>query len=489
MTDSLSTRLGDESLSPDARIEAARDLLAFRPTDADVAAAVLDAVTPRMTAELATALVRSVKASQVDASGAAIIERLPRWTQAIRSAAIGVLLGRGAWTRMLIEHAEQGKLSAADLTLEERQSLLEHPDKELRRRARDVLAKRGAVPSADRQQVLDELRPVAEQKGDAAAGKLAFAKHCAKCHVHGAEGQRIGPDLTGMAAHTKAELLANILDPSRSVEGNFRVFTLTTIDGKVLTGLLASESQAAFELFDSEGRKTTVPRSDVDQLVASRKSLMPEGFEKQLSRVELSDLLEFLTKRGKFIPLPLDKAATATSTRGMFYSYDATIERLVFDNWEPKLFREVPFQLVDPQGDQRHNVVLLFGPKGDVSAKMPKSASVTCNAPAKIIHLLGGVSGWGHPGGTLDSVSLIVRLHYADGASEDHELRNGEQLADYIRRVDVPGSEFAFDLAGRQLRYLAIHPRRRETIERIELVKGPDETAPVVMAITLETVN
>ena len=37
--------------------------------------------------------------------------------------------------------------------------------------------------------------------------------------------------------------MTNIIDPSRSVEGNFRVYTLETMDGEVLTGLLASESQ------------------------------------------------------------------------------------------------------------------------------------------------------------------------------------------------------------------------------------------------------
>jgi len=86
---------------------------------------------------------------------------------------------------------------------------------------------------------------------------------------------------------------------------------------------------------------------------------------------------------------------------------------------------------------------------------------------------------------------MIVRLHYADGvtadgATEDHELRNGEQMADYIRRVDVPASQFAYDLHGRQLRYLAIDPKRPDVIERIELIKGPDATAPVVMAVKLE---
>lgn len=82
---------------------------------------------------------------------------------------------------------------------------------------------------------------------------------------------------------------------------------------------------------------------------------------------------------------------------------------------------------------------------------------------------------------------MTVRLVYADGQTEDHPLVNGEHIADYIRRVDVPQSEFAFDLDGRQVRYLRIQPRRPESLKAIELVKGNDATAPIVMAITVET--
>jgi hypothetical protein len=118
---------------------------------------------------------------------------------------------------------------------------------------------------------------------------------------------------------------------------------------------------------------------------------------------------------------------------------------------------------------------------------MPKTVSLPCQTPAKAIHLLSGVSGWGFPYGEKGSVSLILRLHYADGKTEDHPLKNGEHFADYIRRVDVPASRFAFDLHGRQIRYLAVHPQRPSTIERIEFVKGPDDTAPVIMAVTIES--
>ena len=109
------------------------------------------------------------------------------------------------------------------------------------------------------------------------------------------------------------------------------------------------------------------------------------------------------------------------------------------------------------------------------------------NSAAKAVHFLSGVSGWGYPYSEKGSVSMTVRLHYEDGKTEDHDLKNGEEVADYIRRVDVPGSKFAFALRGQQLRYLAIYPKREEKIKEIELRKGADATAPVVMAVTVET--
>lgn len=82
---------------------------------------------------------------------------------------------------------------------------------------------------------------------------------------------------------------------------------------------------------------------------------------------------------------------------------------------------------------------------------------------------------------------MIVRLRYSDGETEDHELKNGIHFADYIRRVDVPESKFAWNLRGKQIRYLAVQPKRDAVIEELQLLKGPDNTAPVVMAITVET--
>ncbi|HEY8504759.1 MAG TPA: HEAT repeat domain-containing protein, partial [Gemmataceae bacterium] len=486
ITRTLLARAGDESLGARQRSAAAAELVEYRSADPETVRVLLDLITPQTPPEVSAGILGALRQSTAPEAGKLVLERLSGMTPAGRSAAIGVLLSRPEWTRTLLEAADKGTVQLSDLSLDQKQALSDHPDRRVRRRAVALLERGGALPSPDRQKVLEELMEVTRMKGDPAAGKLVFANQCAKCHVHGGEGTHIGPDLTGMAVHPKEELLTHIIDPSRSVEGNFRVYTVETAKGTVLSGLLASESRTAVELFDAEGKKITLLREEIEALTASPKSLMPDGFEKQIDRKGMADLLEFLTQRGKYLPLPLDKVATAVSTRSMFVNPDAPVERLIFDDWKPKTFEGVPFQLVDPQGGRVPNAVLLHAPQGTLPQKMPRSVSLPVNAPAAAVHFLSGVSGWGFPYSEKGSVSMIVRIHYADGKTEDHELKNGEHFADYIRRVDVPGSKFAFDLRGRQIRYLAVRPQRKEVIERIELVKGPDPTAPVVMAVTVE---
>jgi hypothetical protein len=171
----------------------------------------------------------------------------------------------------------------------------------------------------------------------------------------------------------------------------------------------------------------------------------------------------------------------------MFFDKSGVSERMIFRDWSPKTFNGVPFQLVDPKGAQIPNVILLNGPNGNIAPTMPKSVTLPCNTAAKAIHFLSGVSGWGFPASPKGTVSMIVRLHYADGTTEDHELINGVHFADYIRRIDVPESQFAFPLRNQQIRYVSVEPETDKVIETVELVKGDDSSAPIVMAVTVET--
>ena len=335
--------------------------------------------------------------------------------------------------------------------------------------------------------MIQALSPVVLKGGDATHGKEIFKKKCAKCHTHSGEGGKVGPDLTGMAAHPKSELIVHILDPSRSVEGNFLQYTVSTTEGRVLTGLLAGETKTSIDAARRRGQEADAP---------------PRG-HRGARRVEEVDHARGVREVGPAgghrrplaVPHAEGEVSAAGPPQGRHAQHDrgdvpsgpgATVGRLVFEDWGPKVVDGVPFALVDPQGDRVPNAILLGGPSGRMPPKMPKSVSLPVNAPARAIHFLSGVAVLGYPVGREGTVSMIVRIQYDDGTTEDHELQNGVHFADVNGGQDVPGSKLAFRLGRQQVRYLTVTPGKKDTIAGIELVKGRDRTAPIVLAATVE---
>jgi hypothetical protein len=195
----------------------------------------------------------------------------------------------------------------------------------------------------------------------------------------------------------------------------------------------------------------------------------------------------------KYLTLPIDKVASAVSTKPLFTPVDW--ERLVLPTWGKQEVFGIPFHVIDPKGDSVKNAIVLYAPGGERAREMPTFVRLKCGSPAKAIHLLSGVSGWG--GGPDKTVCVIVRLHYRDGGQEDHELINGIHFANYHgddneRYPEIPGSRIAIRLleTGKFpfIRYLAIQPKTpTKNIEEIEFIKGmKDVTAPVIMAVTVE---
>ena len=186
--------------------------------------------------------------------------------------------------------------------------------------------------------------------------------------------------------------------------------------------------------------------------------------------------------------LALGNAATATTAKSMFTG--AAHEVYVFPRWGMQTFLDIPFNVPDPKDGTVKNVIVLHGPLGRVSAKMPKEVQVACNAPAKAIHLLSGIAPWAFPFNREQTLSMTVRLRYADGTTEDHPLRNGihfRDYADFSGTDEVPGSKQVLRIEHRQVRYLVLSPKKPGVpIRTIDFIKGEDNTAPVVMAVTIE---
>ncbi len=486
IVNSIVEELSDDDASPAERVAAAGNLIGFLPQDAGAVEEILDVITPQTAPDLAASLLGAIKRSESAEAGDVLLGALAGYAPSLKASAIDVALSKPAWAKSLLAAADSGEFDLDELSLEQKQSLRAFPDRSLRAQAEKLLARGGGLPDADREKVLQSLMHLTRVNGDVKAGQAVFKKVCANCHQHGDIGQKVGPNLTGMAVHPKAELLTHIIDPSRNVEGNYRMYNVLTVDGMVINGMLAGESKTSITIVDAQAKEVSVPREDIEELIASRKSVMPEGFEKQISETELTDLLEFLTDKGSYLPLALDDVATAVSTKGLFHSGDAGPDRMVFSDWQPKVFNGVPFLLVDPEGKSKRNIILLHGPQGSLPPRMPKRVVLPVGTPTKTIHMLSGVGGWSYPFSTEQTVSMIVRVNYENGESEEHELKNGVHFADYIRRVDVPGSEFAFALGNQQIRYLSVSPKQASLVKSVEFVKGPDISAPIVMAVTIE---
>src|SRR5262249_24890131 len=157
--------------------------------------------------------------------------------------------------KAFLDAVEKGTLRFDMLALDQRQALASHPDKTVSERARKILELGGGLPNADRQKGIEELKSALAKTRNVENGKKMFLTHCGKSHTHGREGTAIGPDLTGFGVHPKEELAIAILDPSRSVEGNFKLYRVTTADDRTILGILGAQTGTSVEIIDAEAKR------------------------------------------------------------------------------------------------------------------------------------------------------------------------------------------------------------------------------------------
>ncbi|MGI9455867.1 MAG: c-type cytochrome, partial [Aeoliella sp.] len=147
---------------------------------------------------------------------------------------------------------------------------------------------------SSRQEVLDAYASAATLTGDVEKGAKLFSKTCAACHRHGNIGNDRGEKLSALQDKSTAFLMTAILDPNRAVDEKYRSFTLLTQDGFSRSGMITSETASSIELVDAEGKQHTILRIDIDELVSSGVSFMPEGLEKELKPQDFADIMEFI---------------------------------------------------------------------------------------------------------------------------------------------------------------------------------------------------
>ena len=132
-------------------------------------------------------------------------------------------------------------------------------------------------------------------------GKQLFAQHCAACHRIDNVGVNLGPDISDSRTQSPAQLLVSILDPNRAIDNQYFRVSVRMLDGTVYDGIIREESSQHILLNTQQQPNVSLPKSQIETLVSSGKSLMPEGFEAQLNNAALADLIDYI-KNWRYAP-------------------------------------------------------------------------------------------------------------------------------------------------------------------------------------------
>ena len=168
-----------------------------------------------------------------------------------------------------------------------------------------ALGKAAGIAMEDKPVTPEEIKTLSAAvlaDGDAARGQLVFRRDdlsCTKCHAIGGVGGNVGPDLAAIGASSPVDyLVTSILEPDQAVKEHYETQVVLTIDGLVLTGVVANEDATRLVLRTADGSEKSVPKADVDAREKGS-SLMPKGLVKFMTRDELLDLVRFLSELGK----------------------------------------------------------------------------------------------------------------------------------------------------------------------------------------------
>lgn len=131
-------------------------------------------------------------------------------------------------------------------------------------------------------------------KADAGRGRTVFQKTCGACHQMYGEGGKIGPDLTGSNRANLDYFLLNSVAPSADVPEGYRTQLIQTIDGRLLTGVLAEEDDRRIILKTVDQPRVVIAKDDIEMRKLSDKSMMPEGQLDQMKRNDLFDLVKYM---------------------------------------------------------------------------------------------------------------------------------------------------------------------------------------------------
>jgi putative heme-binding domain-containing protein len=253
---------------------------------------VAELIRPRQPVEIQRAALLLLGRAKVDESPRIVFDAWNELTPGARETALDVLLSRPQWINLVLDRIEAGSFSPRDLGISRLQMLAALPDAEVQRRVDRIT--QAASTAGDRAGIVTAWQDVLELAGDAGRGQQVFRKTCAGCHRVDQFGYELGPNLAAVRNRGAETILVNVLDPNREMENKYVDYVVYTVDGRIYTGMITAESATSVTLHRAEGKRETLLRSRIETVRNTGKSLMPEGFEQQLDKQSLCDIITYL---------------------------------------------------------------------------------------------------------------------------------------------------------------------------------------------------
>ena len=210
-------------------------------------------------------------------------------------AAVGVLSTRLEFARRLMDAIDGGTIGRESVSAYALQRLRRFSDAALDA-SLDRHWPRGSRTerkSADIARYVERMTPEYLARGSAGAGRAVFDRSCSQCHTLFGRGGTIGPDLTGSGRKSVDYVIANLVDPTATIDRAYRLTTALTRDGRLYTGFIAEQDDAHVSLRTPDGTVKLRMR-DVERIETSNQSMMPEGLLETFSDEQVRDLLLYL---------------------------------------------------------------------------------------------------------------------------------------------------------------------------------------------------
>lgn len=219
------------------------------------------------------------------------IDHWNNFPKAVRDVAEQKFLGNEQRTLRLLKAVKDEKIKASLIGRKAQSVLKQHPDKDIRELANQVLTN---FSLDQRKEVETKYYEATGKKGNLQNGKLVFERVCSQCHRLEGVGHEIGPDLLTYVDRDKSTILRAILIPNSDIAPGYDGIIIQTTDGQTFSGTIANETSSQVVLRNVGGGEQTIKREQIQTIRSMEVSLMPDGLEHSMNIDEMADLLEYL---------------------------------------------------------------------------------------------------------------------------------------------------------------------------------------------------